>query len=132
MSLHFFLQVKEVFQVLGRYDEGHTQYTSLYWGSLCGFLPRNFQLASDNKQDVLVEVQFLDLLVRNHRFPKPRFVGTSVETAQNNSLANDMWKAFLNETGADLTITCESFLDDDEDQENNEVVEQKPARATFR
>ena len=28
-----------------------------------------------------------------------------------NSLADDMWRAFLNETGADCTITCESFSD---------------------
>ena len=28
-----------------------------------------------------------------------------------------MWRAFLQETGADLTITCESFADENEQGE---------------
>ena len=82
---------------------------------------------SENNDQVALEASSSPI------FRKPRFPGADVEAALGNSLADDMWKAFLNETGADLTITCENFLvDDEEDQETNELSEQKPARATFR
>ena len=44
-----------------------------------------------------------------------------------------MWRAFLAETGADLTITCESVTEENDDENNEMVVEQsQPVRATFR
>ena len=49
-----------------------------------------------------------------------------------------MWKAFLAETGADLTITCETGTDendetiDDEDDITDQESRQPPARTTFR
>ena len=39
-----------------------------------------------------------------------------------NSLADDMWRAFLNETGADCTITCESFSDAEQTIEDDVVI----------
>ena len=39
----------------------------------------------------------------------------------------------MNETGADLTITCETFNDEATENENEQdVIEQTPARATFK
>ena len=80
------------------------------------------------------EINFLNLMVRCNRYPKPRFVGdANTGEAATNSLPNDMWKAFLNETGADLTITCETFNDEATENENEQdVIEQTPARATFK
>ena len=72
-------------------------------------------------------------MVRCNRYPKPRFVGdANTGEAATNSLPNDMWKAFLNETSADLTITCETFNDEATDENEQDVIEQTPARATFK
>ena len=48
-----------------------------------------------------------------------------------------MWKAFLAETGADLTITCETLTDENDDAiEVDDITDQEsrqaPARTTFR
>ena len=54
--------VKEVFSILGKNDEGHTQYTSLYWGSPLVFLRDLSGLVT--RPDVFVEIHFMNLIVR--------------------------------------------------------------------
>jgi len=124
--------VKEVFTILGKNDEGHTQYTSLYWGSPLVFLRDLSGLVT--RPDVFVEIHFLNLIVRSNRYPKPPQLSSE---GVSNSLPNDMWKAFLAETGADLTITCETLTDEndeaiDVDDITDQESRQAPARTTFR
>lgn len=124
--------VKEVFTILGKNDEGHTQYVSLYWGSPLVFLRDLSGLVT--RPDVFVEIHFMNLIVRCNRYPKPPKLTSE---SANNSLPNDMWRAFLAETGADLTITCESVTEDNDDLDDSNsdsAMEQRstPARATFK
>jgi len=120
--------VKEVFTILGKNDEGHSQYTSLYWGSPLVFLRDLSGLVT--RPDVFVEIHFMNMIVRCNRYPKPP---KNASESITNSLPNDMWRAFLAETGADLTITCESVTEENDDENNEMAVEQsQPVRATFR
>ena len=54
--------VKEVFTILGKNDEGHSQYTSLYWGSPLVFLRDLSGLVT--RPDVFVEIHFMNMIVR--------------------------------------------------------------------
>ena len=54
-SNQFRRQVKEVFNILGRNDEGQSQYTSLYWGS------PNLFLRDTQRPDVFIGEFFREM-----------------------------------------------------------------------
>ena len=56
-SNQFRRQVKEVFNILGRNDEGQSQYTSLYWGS------PNLFLRDTQRPDVFIGKVHLDWVI---------------------------------------------------------------------
>ena len=61
--ISYFLSLSiQVFTILGKNDEGHTQYVSLYWGSPLVFLRDLSGLVT--RPDVFVEIHFMNLIVR--------------------------------------------------------------------
>ena len=127
--LNYKRTIKGIFNIIGRNEKGQYQPTSLFWDNL-------LDISNNGKRpEATVHIKFNRMMSRCSNYPKPRFVKeqttSSVTACPTNSLADDMWRAFLNETGADCTITCESFSDADQSAEDD-VVEQRPLRATFR
>ena len=129
--------IKGVFNIvgskLGRDGKLQKHPTSLFWDNLTE--PHDLSRKNDRHSETSVQVKFIRLMSRNNNYPKPRFttehLTNSMTSCPTNSLADDMWRAFLNEIGADCTITCEMLQDADQDSEED-VVEQRPLRATFR
>ena len=60
----------------------------------------------DSLSQPCINIVCIDFFCRCNRYPKPPKLTSE---SANNSLPNDMWRAFLAETGADLTITCERY-----------------------
>lgn len=102
--------VNSTFNILGP-EDGAPQYTPLMREEIGLFFPNeNVTLPAAN-----IEMSVIGTLPRSSIYPKPTFPNHlhNKSVAPSNTLKSDMGKAFLNETGADLTINCVYEVEDE-------------------
>ena len=74
----------------GKNDEGHSQYTSMYWGSVLGLLRDLSGTNVVSRPDVFIEIHFVNMVVRCNSYPKPPKIVTE-GIVINDTIYNDLF-----------------------------------------